>query len=176
MADKNDFNSPDGFDTDAVAEDMKRRKTNKVIKLIGFALILGIALSKAPSLYMRKAYKSDISELFNGEYKSSHLAFTEGVFDGEINDDDRRALKRVHKSLDEISAVKVLYDKNTRQYIDSLVAEEKQFLSDLCRCMEIYYSDTASPDETAWAEAFMVEMRRENKLYHFREEIGKLIS
>ncbi len=122
------------------------------------------------------AYKREIRDILNNEYRPSCTMFLDSFSDKAVGEDTYVALAETQAALDRIAAVEVP-NPDMESEIDKLVAEEKMFISDLCRCCELAYSGrqfTAAENE--WLEQFTVMMREENKLHGFYRDINMLLN
>ncbi len=122
------------------------------------------------------AYKREIRDILNNEYRPSCTVFLDSFSDKAVGEDTYIALEETQAALDRIAAVEVPYSDMEAE-IDKLVAEEKMFISDLCRCCELAYSGRQfTAAEKEWLEQFIEMMREENKLYSFYKDMNALLS
>lgn len=147
----------------------------KVLRILGIvAAVLGVVLPVG-RFVSANTYKFKLNSLYS-EYRSAHQYLM-----GQLREKDSAfyvsgALTDVTEVLDQMAAVEVP-DSATERRIDELVEQEKQFVADYCKGMQIVYSGgKRTAEEDAWAEVFFEGMREEDKLYRFREEMGEIVA
>lgn len=162
----------------------RKAKSAKILKKIApvaataAIIVSGFSIgSKIDEYAANNSYKTKIEDIVFNKYKDVHIELTQQLYDGDIDEEDAASLDKALAVLDEISAVKIGNDEAARS-IHALVAEEKQFLSDFYKSCEISYSSgyVFTREEKAWAKEFADKVRKEQLLYRFRTEIGKLLS
>lgn len=122
------------------------------------------------------AYKGEIQDILNNEYRPSCTAFLQSFSDKAVGEDTYIALEDTQLALDRIAAVEVPYSEKEAE-IDRLVADEKSFLSELCRCCELAYSGRQfTAAEKEWLEQFNESLREEKKLYSFYRDINDVLN
>ncbi len=147
----------------------------KVFRILAIAVpVISVAFTIG-GFILDNTYKFKLNSLYS-EYRSSHQYLM-----GQLRDKDSAryisgALTDVTDVLDRMAAVDVP-DTATERRIDELVEQEKQFVTDYCKGMQIVYSGSKrTAEEDAWAEDFFEGMREEDELYRFRKEMGEIVA
>ncbi len=160
------------------AKNAKALKKIAPVAAAAAIIVSGFSIgSKIDKFAENNSYKTQIEDIVFSKYKNVHIELTQQLYDGDIDEKDAAALDKALAVLDEISAVKIGNDEAARS-IHALVAEEKQLLLDFYKSCEIEYSSgyRFTREEKAWAKEFADKVRKEQLLYRFRTEIGKLLS
>ena len=157
------------------ADNKPEKNYTWVLKAAPIVLAVVGALFKIGDYVSYNAYKDTIRDILD-EYRSGCSVFIESLSDKSVDEDSYAALAQTMDALDRIAEVEVPNTEKAVE-IDSLVAEEKAFLSDLCRCCDIAYSgEPVTDSEAEWVEQFTLMMREENKLYSFNKDINELLN
>ena len=148
----------------------------RLFKALGIIAAVAGVIGPIWNYVSHNSYRSEISDLLYGEYRTAQTALVEQLRSDSETADASLLLADAVSALDKIAAVEIP-NAETERRVEQLVAEEKQFLTDFSRCCEILDTrEDITRAEMEWVEAFTADMREGNKLYRFREEIGAVIS